>query len=82
MKVIIIRGVQNSRALSQGATPLPIPNRVVKPLSANDTQTLVCGKVGQRESPAPHFLYKKIPQADFARGINIFWPLIFGRFFP
>jgi len=27
-------------------------------------------------------LYKKIPQADFARGINIFWPLIFGRFFP
>ena len=41
--------------LWSGCSPLPIPNREVKPRIADDT-ALVCGKVGRRQS-----FYKSIP---------------------
>ena len=47
-------------------SPLPIPNREVKPHIADDT-ALVCGKVGRRQSS----------KEEFHQGTPFFYPMRF-----
>ena len=57
---VLIILLRNSGGYSDGAPPLPIPNREVKPVSADGTA--YCGRVGRRQLlKRDIFRKKKVP---------------------
>src|SRR5205085_11845372 len=71
--VLKARGEAWSRPVSGGfserETPLPIPNRAVKPLSADGTWP---ARAWESRTP-PVFSYERAPNATSDRGSSSFW---------